>query len=69
MMSKNKNGSDSWGLCIEGLWRGWYFAMTDEEIANYIQMWHIYYHSIVMRVFCLPLKIFSWFCHSRCQRV
>ena len=27
MTSKNKNGGDSWGLCMEGLWRGWRFAM------------------------------------------
>ena len=40
-----------------------------EEIAKYIRMWHIYYHSMVMRVFCLPLKTFGWFCYSRCQRV
>ena len=24
---------------------------------------HIYYHSRVMHVFCLPLKIFGWFCY------
>ena len=27
MMSKNKDGADSWGICMEGLWRGWCFAM------------------------------------------
>ena len=27
-----------------------------EEITRYFQMWHVYYHPMVMRVFCLPLK-------------
>ena len=40
-----------------------------EEIARYIRMWHVYYHPMVMRVFCSPLKIFGWFCFSRRHRV
>ena len=30
-----------------------------EEIARYIRMWHVYYHPMIMRVFCLSLKIGS----------
>ena len=32
-----------------------------EEIVRYIQMWYIYYHPMVMRVFCLPLKFLAAF--------
>ena len=49
-----------WELCMEGLWRGWHFAMIyrDEEIIKYIRMRYIYYHTTVMHVFCLPLAGF-----------
>ena len=36
-----------------------------EEITRYIRMRNIYYHPMVMHVFCLPLKIFGWFSYSR----
>ena len=34
-----------------------------EEIVRYIRMWpwHIYYHPMVMHVFCLPLKFSAAF--------
>ena len=32
-----------------------------EEIANYIRIWHVYYHLMVMRVFCLLLKFSACF--------
>ena len=66
---KNKMAAIVGGLCMEGLWRGWRFADRHEEIANYIRIWHVYYHLMVMRVFCLLLKIFGWFCYSRRHRV
>ena len=40
-----------------------------EEITRYIQIRHIYYYPAVMHVFCLPLKVFGWFCYSRCHKV
>ena len=40
-----------------------------EEITRYIRMRNIYYHPTVMQVFCLPFKIFGWFCYFRCHRV
>ena len=62
MTSKNKNGSDSWGtLYARPMERLAFRYDRHEEIANYIRMWHIHYHSMVMRVFCLPLKFFGWF--------
>ena len=66
MTSKNKNGGDSWGtLYGRPMERLAFCYDRHEEIAIYIQMWHIYYHPIVMRMFCLPLKNFGWFCYSR----
>ena len=32
-----------------------------EEITGYIRMRHVYYHPMVMRVFCLPLKFSARF--------
>ena len=70
MMSKNKNGGDSWGtLHGRPMERLAFCYDRHEEIVRYIRMWHVYYHPMVMRVFCLPLKIFSCFCYSRCHRV
>ena len=45
-----------------------------EEIVRYIRMWHVYYHldyhPMVIRVFCLPLKISAVFViSSRRHRV
>ena len=40
-----------------------------EEITRYIQMRHMYYHPMVIHVFCLALKVFGWFCYSRCHKV
>ena len=73
MTSKNKNGGDSWGtLYGKPMETGGRLAFRydrHEEIVRYVQMWHIYYHPRVMRVFCLPLKIFGCFCFSRRHRV
>ena len=70
MTSKNKNGGDSWGtLYGRPMERLAIRYDRHEEIANYIRMWHIYYHAMVMRVFRLHLKIFGCFCYSRCHRV
>ena len=59
------------GLCIKGLYMERLMFRYDrhEEIANYIRMWHIHYHPMVMRVFCLPLKFFGWFSYSTHHRV
>ena len=70
MTSKNKNGCDSWGtLYGRPMERLAFRYDRHEEIANYIWMWHIYYHQMVMRVFCLRLKFFGWFCYSRHHQV
>ena len=72
MTSKKKNGGYSWGTCMEGIWRGERLAFRydrHEEIVRYIRMWHVYYHPMVMHVFCLPLNFFGWFCYSRHHRV
>ena len=62
MTSKNKNGGDSWGtLYGRPMERLAFCYDRHEEIAKYIRMWHIYYHSMVMRVFCLPLKFSAGF--------
>ena len=67
---KNKNGGDSWGTLHGRLMeRLAFYYDRHEEIARYIWMRHIYYHPVVMRVFCLPLKFFGWFCYSRHHRV
>ena len=50
------------GLCMESLWRGWRFRYDrHEEITRYVWIRHMYYHPMVMRVFCLPLKFFGCF--------
>ena len=62
MMSKNKNGGDSWGtLYGRPMERLGFPYDKHEEIAYYIRMWHIYYHPMVMRVFCLCLKFLAGF--------
>ena len=67
---KNKNGRDSWGtLCGRPMERLAFRYDRHEEIANYIRIWHVYYHLMVMRVFCLLLKNLGWFCYSRRHRV
>ena len=49
---------------------GWAFRYDGhEEITRYIRMRDIHYHPMVMRVFCLPLNIFGWFCYSICHTV
>ena len=67
MMSKINMAAVMWGLCMDGLWRGWHFAMIGrhEEITRYLDEAYIrtYYHPKVMRVFCLQLKI--WFSSKR----
>ena len=70
MTLKSKNGGDSWGTLygrpMEGL------AVhydRHEEITRYIWMRDMHYHSMVMSVFYLPLKIFGWFRYSRCHTV
>ena len=51
MTSKTKNGGDSWGtLYGRPMERLAFRYDRHEEIAKYIRMWHIYYHSMVMRV-------------------
>ena len=70
MTPRNKNGRYSVGT--------WYGRPMErlafrydrhEEITRYIQMRNICYHPTVMHVFCLPLKIFGWFCYSKYHRV
>ena len=52
MTSKNKNGGDSWGtLYGRPMERLAFHYDRHEEIVNYIRMWHIYYHPMVMHVF------------------
>ena len=61
-MSKNKNGSDSWGtLYGRPMERLAFRYDRHEEIVRYIRMWHVYYHPMVMRIFCLPLKFSAGF--------
>ena len=67
---KNKNGRDSWGTLYGSPMERLGFRYDGhKEIARYIRMWHVYYHPMVMRVFCSRLKIFGWFCFSRRHRV
>ena len=62
MTSKNKNGGDSWGILYGMPMERLAFRYDrHEEIAKYIRMWHIYYHPMVMRVFCLRLKFSAGF--------
>ena len=62
MMSKNKNGGDSWGtLYGRPMERLAFRYDRHEEIAYYIWIWHVYYHLMVMRVFCLLLKFSAGF--------
>ena len=62
MKSKNKNGSDSWGtLHGRPMERLAFYYDRHKEIARYIRMWHIYYHPMGMRVFCLHLKFSAGF--------
>ena len=66
MTSKNKNGGDGWGtLYGRPMERLAFHYDKHEKIANYIRIWHVYCHLMVMRVFCLLLKIFGWFCYFR----
>ena len=59
MTSKNKNDGDSWGtLYGRPMERLAFCYDRHEEIANYIWMWHIYYHPMVIRVF-LTFKNFQ----------
>ena len=45
---KNKNGGDSWGtLYGRPMERLAFRYDRHEETANYIRMWHIYYHPMV----------------------
>ena len=65
----NKNGGDSWGtLYGRPMERLAFHYDRHEEIANYIQMWHVYYNPMVMCVL-LTFKNFSWFCYSRRHQV
>ena len=65
MTSKNKNGGFSVGTFMEG---GLAFHYDrHEEITRCIQMRDIYYHPMVMHVFCSSLKLFGWFCCSKCH--
>ena len=68
MMSKNKNGGDSWGtLYGKPLERLAFRYDRHEEIARYIWMWHV--RILSSNGNCVPLKIFGCFCYSRCHRV
>ena len=70
MTSQNKNGRYSMGtLYGRPMERLAFCYDRHEEITKYIRMRNIYYHPTVLHVFCLPLKIFSWFCYSRYHRV
>ena len=66
MMSKNKNGGYSWGT-LHGMPMERLVFRYDrhEESIRYIWMRHIYYYPMVIRVFCVPLKVFGWLCYSR----
>ena len=60
---KNKNGGYSVGtLHGRPMERLAFYYHRHVEIIRYIRMRHIYYHPMVMHVFCLlPLKVFVWF--------
>ena len=55
--AKKLKWRDSWGLCMEGLWSDWCFAI----IFKIFWMCDMHYHPLVMCLFYLPLKIFGWF--------
>ena len=62
MMSKSKNGSNSWGILYEWpLERLTFCYDRHEELTRYviILMRDVHYHPMVLRVFCLPVKIFG----------
>ena len=49
---KNKNGGDSWGtLYGRSMERLAFHYDRHEEVANYIRMWHMCYHPMVIHVF------------------
>ena len=59
---KNKNGSYSVGtLYGRPMERLAFCYDRHEEITRYIRMRNIYYHPMVMLVFCLPLKFSAGF--------
>ena len=72
MMSKSKNGGDSWGT-LHGrptpVWRGWCFAMIGMKKLQAISDEDMHYHPMVIHVFYLPVIFFGWLCYSRCHRV
>ena len=69
MTSKNKNGGYSVGTLYGRPMKRLAFRYdSHEEITRYIGMRNIYYHPMVMHVFCLPLKIFGFY-YSRYHRV
>ena len=58
-----------WGLCIEGLWRGWRFAMIGmKKLQDIFEEGYILSSNGNASVL-LTFKIFGWFCYSRCHRV
>ena len=43
---------------MEGLWRGWHFTMIGmKKLQDKLFGCGMYYHPMVMCVFCLPLKL------------
>ena len=67
---KSKNGSDSWGTLYGRPMERLVFCYDrHEENIRYIQMWHTYYHSMIMRMFCLPLQFVGWFCYYKHHEV
>ena len=48
---------------MEGIWRGWHFAMIGMKKLQDIFGWGIdtYYHLMVMHMICLPLKFLAGF--------
>ena len=66
MTSQNKNGRYSMGTLYRRPMERLAFRYDRHgKITRYIRMRNIYYHPMVMHVFCLPLKNFGWFCYSR----
>ena len=62
MMSKSKNGGDSWGTLYGRPMEGLVFCYDrHKEITKYIRMKDMHYHPMVLHMFCLPLKFLAGF--------
>ena len=57
------------GICMEGLWRGWCFAMIGMKKLQDISDEGYALSSNGNVHVCLPLKVFGWFCYSSCHTI